>query len=762
MRVPTFAAWVLGGLLAGAACADTGAPPLSGVDAAARPDAAAPWSPPLGASYEPGGEAVHVRVASTRASRLEAWFYDRPLDGAPVLAVELVREPDSDVFAARVEVADLIAAGAGDTLYYGVRAWGPNWAWDPAWSPGSIAGFSVDVDADGNRFNPNKLLIDPYTKELSHDPATIGQPSRDAYRVGDDWRAVDSGPVAPKSIVLPDVVPDVGARPGRALRDHVVYEVHLRGLTRGDPDAGPCAGTYAAAGERAADVAALGVTAIELLPVQETPNDTNDVVPDDAGGDNYWGYSTLAFFAPDRRYACDRAPGGPTREFQAMVRAFHAAGIEVWIDVVYNHTSEGGGGSLLSLRGLDNAAYYELNAAGTGFTDHTGIGADVDTTHPLAADLVIDSLRWWHDVLGVDGFRFDLASVLGDTCGPGCFDFEREGLLTRITEALPARGPDGGAGAIVVAEPWAIGPGTYQIGNFPAGWAEWNGPYRDLVRDDQNRLGVAAVTPGWLANRIAGSRELFGDDGRQPWHSINFVVAHDGFTLRDLYACNAKRNDQPWPLGPSSGGSNDNRSWDQAGDPARQRQAARTGLALLMLSAGVPMITGGDEAYRTQACNNNPYNLDSPAMWLDPADAVEHAAFATFARRLIAFRHAHPALRPATWWTGAEVTWHRADGSSASGAYMDDASQHVLGWRVRGAAGSGEPARSIYVLYNGWSSAVRATLPPRADDARWYRVADTAAWLEDEGNFHAPGDEYAMQGVVYDLAARSLAVFVER
>ncbi|MCA9680533.1 MAG: glycogen-debranching protein, partial [Myxococcales bacterium] len=556
-----------------------------------------------------------------------------------------------------------------------------------------------------------------------------------------------------------EFAPDAGQRPGRPLRDQLVYEVHLRGLTRGDADAGACAGTYAAAATRAADLAALGVTAVELLPVQETWNDRNDVVPDDAGGDNYWGYSTLAFLAPDRRYACDRSPGGPTREVAAMVRAFHDHGVEVWLDVVYNHTAEGGGSSLLSLRGLDNAGYYQLDRAGTGFTDHTGVGADVDVRQPAAADLVLDSLRWWHDVLGVDGFRFDLASVLGNACGPGCFDFRGDGLLTRIADELPARGGDGGDGAVLVAEPWGIGAGTYQLGHFPAGWAEWNGAYRDLIRDDQNRLDVADVTPGWLADRIAGSPDLFADDGRAPWSSIDFVVSHDGFTLRDLYACSAKANDQPWPYGPSGGGDDQNRSWDQAGDPARQRQAARTGLALLMLSAGVPMITGGDEAYRTQGCNNNPYNLDSPAIWLDPADRVDHAGFVTFARRLMQFRAAHPALRPATWWGDAEVSWHTLDGGVATGGYLDDPGNHFLGWRVRG---NGDAARSIYVAYNGLNAPLQATLPAPAADARWYRVADTGAWMEPQDNSHAPGDEYPMQGRRYDLAARSLALFVER
>ncbi|HLL22916.1 MAG TPA: alpha-amylase family glycosyl hydrolase, partial [Kofleriaceae bacterium] len=336
-------------------------------------DAAVPWDPPLGANYDPDGSGVVFRIASTRASRIELWIYDAPM-GAERSRTVMEREPSSDIWRARVATSEL-----PETVYYGYRVWGPNWTYDERWTPGSMAGFIVDVDADGNRMNPNKLVFDPYARELSHDPTTPEQPDGSFYSTSAANRLKDSGPVAPKGIVL-RAEPYVAMKPVRPFRDEIIYEVHLRGLSM---EAGvECAGTYAGAATRAQYLAELGVTAIEFLPIQETPNDRNDVDPTSANGDNFWGYSTLAYFAPDRRYACDRSPGGPTRELRAMVRAFHERGIKVYVDVVYNHTSEGSGGSLLSLRGVDNAGYYQLDRNGTGFTNSNGVGADIAGQKP--------------------------------------------------------------------------------------------------------------------------------------------------------------------------------------------------------------------------------------------------------------------------------------------------------------------------------------------------------------------------------------------
>jgi isoamylase len=679
-----------------------------------------------------------------------------------------------------VPASELAAAGLGETIYYGYRAWGPNWPHDSKWTKGSAAGFKSDVDAAGNRFNPNKLLFDPYAVEMSHDPIAAGSTDGSVYGTGPVHRAKDSGRVAPKAILLRSDHGSIGTRPARPLKDEIIYEVQVRGLTMNDPSVpAELRGTYAGAARKAAYLKSAGVTAVEFLPVQETQNDQNDLQAATTTDDNYWGYMTLAYFAPDRRYAHDQSAGGPTREWKEMVRAFHDAGIKVYIDVVYNHTGEGGMwdgtgdvANVLSFRGLDNAAYYELSDGNRFPYDNTGVGGNFNAANEVARDLIIDSLKYWKDNLGVDGFRFDLGVVLGNSCKSNCFNFDKldgANALNRAVRELPVRPEDGGIGADLIGEPWAIGDGTYQVGNFPAGWAEWNGQYRDTLRKVQNKLGLEAVTPGQLATRIAGSSDLYGDDGRRPFHSINFIVAHDGFTLRDLYAYNSKQNNQPWPFGPSDGGEDNNASWDQGGDPAAQRQAARTGLAMLMLSAGTPMITGGDEMYRTQYGNNNAYNLDSPKNWLDYSDLSTSGTFADFSRRIMTFRSAHPALRPAKFFRGADnngnglkdIAWYRDNGGEADGAYMDNASNHFLAYRLDGTE-AGDGATSIYVAYNGWSAKVTATLPPPTAGKSWYRVADTGAWWESAGNSADPGQEDRMAGATYELAARSVLVLIER
>jgi len=759
---------------------DDDAPPDAAPEAAA-PDVAPVDPPPgLGATASSDGRSITFRVYSSRATRVELSVFARPAGADAALRVALAREGTSSTWSTTVTRDALRAAGVGDVVYYGYRAWGPNWRHNPAWTPGTELGFVADVDDAGNRFNPNKLLFDPYARELSHDPVTPAARDGAVYRTGPNTRARDSAPSAPKAIVLARSAGDTGAAPTRPFRDEVIYEVHLRGLTMRDPAApAGCAGTYAAAATRAGYLADLGVTAVEFLPVQETQNDTNDPAAMSTRGMNYWGYSTLAYFAPDRRYACDRSPGGPTREFRAMVRAFHARGIKVYLDVVFNHTAEGASGgaagevtSLYSLRGLDSAAYYQLARNPHYFQDNSGVGANVLTSAPPGRRLVVAALRYWSAEMGVDGFRFDLASVLGNTCGPGCFRYDRDSADTALNAApreLPARPADGGAGVDYIAEPWGIGDGTYQVGNFPRAWSEWNGPYRDLLRQSQNQLDIARVTPGALATRVSGSRDFYGSRGRRPFASVNFLVAHDGFTLFDLYRCNAPNNTQPWPDGPSDGGSSNNYSWDQGGDVARQRQAARTGLALLMLSAGVPMITGGDEMLRSLRCNNNPYNLDSERNWLDWSLPGAQPAFATFARRMIQFRAAHPALRPADFASGTDhngdgvpdLSWYRPDGRRADDAYLDDPGAHVLAWRLDGSE-RGDAARSLYVAYNRDNAAVTLTLPTTRPGASWHQAVDTHVTLEHTANAWPPGAEARVTDGRYVLGPRAVAVLLER
>lgn len=738
----------------------------------------------LGARYDATQANIAFRVYSSRATRVELWIYRTP-SGAQQSVRYVMTKGTDNVWSKTVSVATLQNTyGITGPVYYGYRAWGPNWTYSSAWTKGSGIGFASDVDAAGNRFNPNKLLLDPYAREISQDPNTPACADGTLYASGADHRNKDSGTCAPKGIVLAPATGSIGTKPTRAFKNEVVYEVHLRGLTMNDTAiAAAKRGTYAGAALKAGQLATLGVTAIELLPVQETQNDRNDVDPDSTAGDNYWGYSTLNYFAPDRRYASDKSAGGPTREFRAMVKAFHDAGIKVYVDVVYNHTGEGGawGGSdgrtvynLLSWRGLDNPAYYSLTADYQYSWDNTGVGGNYNTRNAVAQDLIVDSLAYWRDTLGVDGFRFDLASVLGNTCQHGCFNFDKTdsgNALNRIVRELPPRPATGGSGVDLIAEPWAIGGNSYQVGGFPAGWAEWNGRYRDDVRRKQNKLGVETVTTGTLATRFAGSSDLYADDGRKPWHSLNFVVAHDGFTLNDLYAYNTKQNNQPWPYGPSDGGEDNNNSWDQAGVLADQRKAARTGLSLLMLSAGVPMLTGGDEALRTQFGNNNPYNLDSPANWLYWTRDTIEANHETYTRRLIAFRKAHPGLRPAGFYSGVDnngnimeqLRWFKPDGAQADATYFNSASNHAIAWRIDGSE-FGDPASALYVAYNGWSGNVDFRLPWPGPGKLWYRVTDTATWNEGPNTFVAPGAEALIggEGTVYGLQGRSVLLLVAK
>ncbi len=739
----------------------------------------------LGAKYDATNSNITFRVYSSRATRIEVWIYKTASGAQEKVNYVMTKDTATNVWSKTVSVATLQTTyGITGPVYYGYRAWGPNWTYSSTWTKGSATGFVTDIDASGNRFNPNKLLLDPYAREMSQDPNTATCTSGTIYASGASYRNLDSGACAPKGVVLATDTTSFGTKPTRAFKDDVVYEVHARGLTMNDTSV-PLAqrGTYAGAALKASYLAGLGVTAVEFLPVQETQNDQNDINPNSDDGDNYWGYMTLNYFAPDRRYSSDKTAGGPTREFKAMVKAFHDAGIKVYIDVVYNHTGEGGawGGTdgltvynLLSWRGLDNPTYYSLTSNLQYSWDNTGVGGNYNTRNPIAQNMIVDSLAYWRDTLGVDGFRFDLASVLGNTCEHGCYNFDKMdsgNALNRIVNELPPRPAGGGSGVDLIAEPWAIGGNSYQVGGFPSGWAEWNGGFRDAMRKKQNKMGVDVVTTGTLASRFAGSSDLYGDDGRKPWHSVNFMVAHDGFTLNDLYAYNSKQNSQAWPYGPSDGGEDNNISWDQGGVVLDQRRAARTGMAFMLLSAGVPMFTGGDEALRTQFGNNNAYNLDSPANWLYWTRSGIEADFQTFTTRLIAFRKAHPSLRPANFYSASDTNgnvmeqlrWFKPDGGVADSAYFSSTSNHAIAWRIDGTE-FGDTASAIYVAYNGWSGNVNFTLPWPGTGKQWYRVTDTATWNEGANTVVSPGSETLIGGeyTVYGLQGRSLMVLIAK
>jgi glycogen operon protein len=571
---------------------------------------------PLGATYDSDRANITFRVYSAAATRVEVWLYASAQGEDEKARYALDLDSKSRVWSKTVSVADLKKKGVTKAPLYGYRAWGPTWTFDPAWKKGSTAGFVADVDNNGNRFNPNKLLLDPYAREVTHDYLTAKQRDGSVYTSGPDSRARDTGALAPKGIVLPPGKKEFGTKPTRPFKDDIVYEVHLRGLTMNVKDGsipGAAVGTYAGAARRAADLKALGVTAVEFLPIFEFQNDTNGLTPNSAAGDNYWGYDPNSFFAPDRRYSSDKSPGGPTREFKAMVKAFHDQGLKVYLDAVYNHTGEGDVdretgtvGRLQSWRGLDNATYYELsddNGAfsarrrptqwrkGQYYVNNNGVGPNVNAANRVVRDLVLDSLKYWSSEMGVDGFRFDLAAVLGNTRERGGFLFDKipgENILNRAAKELPARGADG-KGVELIAEPYAIGDGTFQLGNFPTGWCEWNDRFRYPIRRSQNKLGISEVKPAELIRLFAGSSDLYQPNGRKPSAGVNYVVVHDGFNLRDLYSFTTERNNQPFPFGPSPGGTrgDDNLSWDQGGDAKLQRQAARNGLALVFVSAGV-------------------------------------------------------------------------------------------------------------------------------------------------------------------------------
>jgi len=764
----------------------------------------------LGADPDVDAGTLSFRVFSAHATRVEAWIYDQPRGAAVVTRVPLERQEPGDegggIWTAVVPLAPLFAGSGSDgAVYYGLRAWGPNWAFDPAWTAGSELGFVSDVDLAGNRFNPNKLLIDPYTAEVSHDPAPRlsvidpNEPSGD-YDTGPDRRAIDTGPVAPKSVVpLRALDADTGPRPTRPLRDDVVYEAHVRGLTRLDPSVPePFRGTYRGASLKAGYLSDLGVTAVEFMPVQHFASEQND--DGDPRGDNYWGYMTLAYFAPNRRYAADRSPGGPTLEFKEMVRAFHEAGIKVFLDVVFNHTGEGLLGRrtedddsrsddarqlpdrarLLSFRGLDNATYYTLRSrsdldggrTNQRYQDNSACGPALAVARAPVRDFVLDVLAYWVTEMGVDGFRFDLAPTLANRMAGDGFDFDwsdPESLLPLMGGRLPLRGDAAPDGVDLIAEPWlAQGTDTYQLGRFPAGWAQWNDVYRQTVRRAENKFHVSSVRPWELANALSGSEQQLRPPGPAstdtgPGWSVNYLASHDGFTLRDVFSF-----------------TDGDDTWDHGGDPVAQRQAVRNGLTYLLTSAGVPMFQAGDELFRSLGGRRNTVAADDSTTWLgwEGVDAFlraeqagdEAAATALrerddvrmyqFTRVMARFRAGHPALRPARFFTGAtaagstlaDVGWCGPDGGVLATGW-DDPELGFLGFRVA------EPPGSVYIAYLWRDQPLEVRLPARSPAARWRRVADTAAWMEPWGNVDpAPGTEI---DAVYVMHARSVVVFVE-
>ncbi|HEX4998419.1 MAG TPA: alpha-amylase family glycosyl hydrolase [Terriglobia bacterium] len=768
---------------------------------------------PLGARV--AGDVTTFAVYSRNAERVLLEIYESPM-GSPARFDYWLERGGDDVWR-----GELRAAPPG--TYYSYRCWGPNWPFRETWERGnSRAGFISDVDAEGNRFNPNKALFDPYARELSHDRETpvmketwrhnggMYGSGPDPYRGDRDLlppvtrREFDTGPWAPKSVVVSDTT-STGLKPRVLQKDAAIYEVHLRGMTR-HPSASRLTsilqdipgfenvvdvpealrGTYAGAGFMAKYLKALGYTAVEFLPVHEFANDLNpegspgwDRTLDEPPHGNYWGYMTYGFFAPDKRYAHDRLPGGPTREFKNMVRAFHDEGLEVYLDVVYNHTGEGGlwdqvlveTAEILCLRGFDNAEYYALTGNNAYYWDSTGCGNNLDARKEPVRRLIRDSLEYWSAEMGVDGFRFDLATVLGRTGAN--HDFESRGrLLGDIAEMAEAEQIE------VIAEAWDLG-GSH-VGDFPAGWAEWNGIYRDAVR----RFMKGDPCIAEFVRAVNGDFEHFHDQGG-PHKSVNFITAHDGFTLLDLVSYNTKNNEASWPFGPSDGGADPNLSWDSGGDHALRRARLRNLLTVQFMSRGVPMTLGGDEFGRTQNGNNNPYKIDSIGMWLnydmittpaptaaptggsgayhdnygrDDSPTGKNGLF-LFTGFLTQLRRAHPCLRQAEFAdlvldSGADVTyWFK----SANGVSEFLPESRCLHWRIDGSAIGGA---DFLLLVNMWHQSALFTIPPPRSGRHWLRLIDTAPWAEAAGNFWMP-DQADVMGRDYWVNPYSVVVLTE-
>jgi isoamylase len=638
----------------------------------------------------------------------------------------------------------------------------------PEARPGQLYGYRVSgpyQPQHGHRFNPQKLLLDPYAKaivgSLAWSDAHFG------YRIGSqradlsqDRRNNASG--MPKCQVIdPAFSWGDDRNPRTRWHDTVIYEMHVRGFTKLHPQVPPqLRGTYAGLGttpviEYLQD---LGVTAVELMPVHWFLNDRHLV---EKGLRNYWGYNSIGYFAPHQDYSSTLQAD---REFKTMVKALHSAGIEVILDVVYNHTAEGSHlGPTLSFRGIDNAAYYRLlHDDPRYYMDYTGCGNTLNMLHPRVLQMIMDSLRYWITEMHVDGFRFDLAAALAREL----HEVDRLGAFFDIIHQDPVISQ-----VKLIAEPWDLGEGGYQVGRFPVGWTEWNGKYRDVIRDYWKGEGGLI---GDLAYRVAGSSDLYEHSGRRPYASVNFVTAHDGFTLRDLVSYNDKHNEAN--KDENRDGENHNRSWNcgaegPTDDPeirALRLRQTRNLLASLLLSQGVPMLLAGDEVGHSQQGNNNAYCQDNELTWLSWDTGEDEKQLLEFVRDLIRLRSDHRVFRRRKFFQNRairgenvrDIVWLDPAGTQMSDEQWRDGFARSLGVFLsgRGLDERDERGRTIVdtdfiVLVNAHYETVEFKLPGQPEDARWaLRVDTTNAKFEKEERVFAPGDTYALQG-------RALALF---
>jgi glycogen operon protein len=692
---------------------------------------------PLGATWD--GKGVNFALFSAHAEKVELCLFD----------TSGTREID------RIPLPEYT-----DEVWHGYL---------PDATPGTLYGYRVYGPYDprrGHRFNPHKLLVDPYAKALVGSIRTSD--AIFGYRIGAAREDLafdrrDSARVVPKSqVVDPSYAWTQDHRPGIAWADTIIYEAHVRGFTVQHPRLPPpLRGTFA--GLTAQPVVdylkSLGITAIELMPVHAFVDDRH-LLP--KGLRNYWGYNTLGFFAPETRYLST----GVISEFKTMVARLHDAGIEVILDVVYNHTAEGNHlGPTLSFRGIDNASYYKLVPEDRRYyVNYTGTGNTLNLSHPRVLQMALDSLHYWVQEMHVDGFRFDLAATLGrdpDAFNPGAgfFDAVRQAPALQHVK--------------LIAEPWDIGPDGYRLGGFPPGWSEWNDRFRDTVR--RFWRGDDGALPE-LAARLAGSADLFDRHGRRPWASVNYVTSHDGFTLHDLVSYKEKHNEAN--LEDNKDGHDENLSWNcgiegPTEDPEiaalRERQK-RNFLSTLLLAQGAAMVLAGDESGRTQQGNNNAYCHDSPLSWLDweAAEKPPNRELTQFLRRLLALRRAHPVLHRRRFLHGRDasadgvidIAWYAPTGEEMKPPQWQDPHARCVGLFLNGRArpdigSDGTPAADVafLILMNAFHDKVDFTLPALPTCTSWIRRLDTGEpALADTGTPHPMGE-------VYPLPGRSLVFF---
>ncbi len=694
---------------------------------------------PQGATWD--GTGVNFALYSENATKVELCLYD----GRSRRESERIQLPEQTAF-----VWHGYVAGLQPGQLYGYRVYGP---WEPA---------------RGLRFNPAKLLIDPYAKAITG-RVDWGKPIY-PYRFGGENADMvidrrDSASGMPKSIVVSPYFDWEHDRPPRTpLSDSIIYEMHVRGFSMlNEQIRQDLRGTYAGLASPPAlkYLKSLGITAVELMPVHQL---VHDKVLVDRGLHNYWGYNTLNYFSPESEYSSSGDIGTQVPEFKAMVKALHREGIEVILDVVYNHTAEGNHlGPTLSFRGIDNPTYYKLVPDNPRYyMDYTGTGNSLNVRHPQVLKLIMDSLRYWVLEMHVDGFRFDLAATLAREL----HDVDRLAAFFDIIHQDPIISQ-----VKLIAEPWDVGSGGYQVGNFPVLWAEWNGKYRDTVRrywkGDEGQLSD-------LGYRLTGSSDLYQNDGRRPYASINFVTAHDGFSLEDLVSYNDKHNEANGEN--NQDGANDNNSWNMGVEGptdnpeillARERQK-RNFLATLFLSQGVPMLCGGDEIGRTQHGNNNAYCQDNEISWYDWNLDERRTKLLEFTRELIRFRQKHPNLRRRKFFQDREVyhpssrdiAWYRTDGQEMTQEQWNTGWMRSMAVMLNGTTlgqidDMGEPVTddTFLVMLNSYAECVTHALPHSPRNRGWKLLMNTA-------DLDEPFGEKLLNGTL-DVSGRSVAVLRE-